>query len=393
VDSHKLELSLQIDHFDVKGELKNTYIYPYNDTSEDTVVFSVKNQDNQISLQKIKPSRSFVLNFLELFSAAWTGSSENFTDVLGNPYSVNTSFDMLNINASSSVVSSGIWLGTGALSSTITSYAMTGQIQHGSGSGQLMYGNTTIVSPAAITGGQRLIVKRDFVNSSSGSVSISASGITVKSNGGSFQYLSMLDITDETLTPINLSIVTGQTLTVEYHFDITTLGDYTNNFLKVLQSCYGSGSVNIQTSTYDTVGSQSINYAHFNSLRIDAGANIPYWGIVVGSSSVAKNINDYRLYGQIQHGSGSNQLMYGAGQGDSIVITGSSAQFSAKRSFVNSSLAQITVAEAGIYLNGVDTVVNTQDNKKTGVVRSIFAAFNVGVGESFQLKYNKKITN
>ena len=326
--SHNLELSLTIDHYDKDGKLKNSYTYPYADTSNNTINFTIRDNNGKVMCRKQYLSKSFVLNFLNLFSSAWIGTADNFTDVSGDPYLISSSYNMLNINAGSGQDSFGIWVGTSVISTSITDYLATGKVQHGSSSGQLMYGSTTIISPAAVAGAQRLVVRRDFTNNSSGSIVVRSTGIIAASENGTYNYLAMIDATDEADTSINVTIVPSQTFSVEYHFDIATSGDYVTNFLKVLQSCFGSSSINMQTSMYATAGSQSINYASFTHLRADAGAAIDVWGVVCGSSSTAKNMSTYVLGGQIQHGSGANQLMYGATQGTPIVVLPPYGEFS-----------------------------------------------------------------
>lgn len=396
MSSHNLELSLNIEHYDHNGKLKHTYLYPYIDKAENTVTFNVKDSNSKTISSNTYPVRSFVNNFLQVFSSTWASNSESFTTTSGGSSPVLDKLGILQINAGLNDDTFGIWVGSGSVTPYITSYQMINQIQDGSGSGQLLYKPVSFLPPGDISGGRRLIVKRDFTNNSGNTITITTSGVTVKTNDGTI-YLSLIDTTDENSVSLSTPLVNGQTLTVEYHFDILTTGDYTGNFLKVLYSSYGSSSVQIQTTTFDTVGSQSINYANHAHWRADAGMDIDTWGLVVGSSTNTKNLATYKLYNQIQSGSGSGQLSHGAVQGDPIVITSPSSQFSLKRIFTNNSGGSINVSETGIYIHGTDLVggnpVNTQDNKKTCIARSLFTTFSVGNGESFQIKYNARVTN
>ena len=397
--SHKLELNLDIQHFDSTGKLKNSYVYPYKENVENTITFTVKDENNQEVYNKTFPVRSFVSNWIKVFSSTWAANTESVTSPTGSLISLNgLTSNILKINALAGDSTYGIWVGNGVvLSSSINSYQILSQVLHGSGSSQCLYKDTTLTPVVSYGGGYRLVLRREFTNVSGGAINLSTAGLLVKLGTGDI-YLGLIDLTDETNTPIYIPVVNNQTAIVEYHFDISSSGDYTQNWLKCLYSAFGSASVQMQTTTYDTVGSQSIVYSNHAYWRGDAGVNVDTWGIVVGSGSGGKDINSYKLSSQIQQGSGSGQMVYGATTGESVFINAPNAQVAFKRSFTNNSGGALSISESAIYMHGAALggggfPVDTQDNQKTCVARSVFTAFTVGNGESFQIRYTSQVTN
>lgn len=395
MQSHKFELDLEFKHYDKHGKLKNSYLYPFQEREENTVTFQVKNPDNSVVNEQTFPVRSFVTGCLRFYSAAWGGNGDNFIDTSGAPVGADGAQNFSHIDATTDDATFGVWVGYGAVSTSISSYAASNQCASGSGANQLSYRNTVITGPTATASGQRLTVKREFVNLSGNTITITSSGVLAKTTGiDAAVYLMVVDTTDINTTVINIPIVNGQTLAVTYNFDITTSGDYTTNFLNCLRTAFGSSSLAIKPTTYTSGTPASVILANLDQWRADAGATVDTWGIVVGTGSAAKNIDDFKLGGQCASGSGLNQVEYSTTTGEALTVTSPTAQFSLLRSFTNNSASSISIAESGIYLHGDNApIVNTQDNKKICVVRSTFTPVSIGVGETFQLRYTMRIAH
>ena len=131
-------------------------------------------------------------------------------------------------------------------------------------------------------------------------------------------------------------------------------------------------------STVNTWWSYAPNYTNVsNALTILDGASDSTYGIVVGTGTATPTPKDYILGNQIQNGTGSGQLVYGAvtvspapatgglaggtSTPSSGVLTpsGNTTSFTISRTFQNQSGASITVSETGIItkatLNGNNT--------------------------------------
>lgn len=75
-------------------------------------------------------------------------------------------------------------------------------------------------------------------------------------------------------------------------------------------------------------------------------------GIVVGSGSTAVAVTDYKLATLIADGTSTDELSYGVQSVSAMTISDPNASFTIQRDFTNSSGAEITVNEVGIYAVG-----------------------------------------
>lgn len=97
----------------------------------------------------------------------------------------------------------------------------------------------------------------------------------------------------------------------------------------------GAGKMMSRTYTFDSV----------------AALNDDTHGIVIGTSSTAVDITDYKLATQILQGSTAGKMVYNADGGDiDVTVADPNCTFAKWRNFNNNSGGAITVAETGIYV-------------------------------------------
>jgi hypothetical protein len=121
---------------------------------------------------------------------------------------------------------------------------------------------------------------------------------------------------------------------------------WVKQWLQLLYIYWASATV----SVIDTSGT-SRSLSSTTTFTLAAGAGTSSYGIVVGSSDTPVTRDDYKLASQIAHGNGTGQLMYGAMSFDAPITYSTGYLFRAMRVFTNSSGADITVKEIGVYAN------------------------------------------
>lgn len=170
---------------------------------------------------RLRKSHSFVRAFLQMLESL--GFAEDIPNVfdIGN---VNRTLDVSTMAPASgdSIYMKGAddddqfgpVVGTGSGAEDNANYALTTQVVHGVGAGQLDYGPTGKVAAAIVGPNVDLIVTRTFVNSSGGTIAITEIGIygqTTYTTGTRGWFCMIRD-----LLPSSVSVLNGQTLTVEY---------------------------------------------------------------------------------------------------------------------------------------------------------------------------------
>jgi len=75
------------------------------------------------------------------------------------------------------------------------------------------------------------------------------------------------------------------------------------------------------------------------------------YGILVGMGTKAWSFDDYKLDNKIVHGSGANQLYYGAVTAEDMIVESNRVYFRLVRTFTNYSGSSTTVTEVGLAIN------------------------------------------
>jgi hypothetical protein len=189
------------------------------------IEFEVRDKDGKL-IQKGKfPAKSWVGNVVGLLSAilsTWGGSSGSFA-VFTRSDLIDTSGTSRNMGlgatsggatlggcAPSGDVSGGIVVGSADTPVSIGQYMLVSLIGHGTGSGQLQYGTTTVET---ITKNSTWLFRviRTFSNSSGSTVTVREIGLYARLGSGGQSVMLARDVP---ASPIN--VPAGSTLTVRY---------------------------------------------------------------------------------------------------------------------------------------------------------------------------------
>ena len=87
-----------------------------------------------------------------------------------------------------------------------------------------------------------------------------------------------------------------------------------------------------------------------NNFRMNAGAESPSMGIVIGTSNTPVDVSDYRMDTLIAQGFGAGQMDYMAMVINASVVADPDCDFFMSRQMANNSGGLITVRESGIYV-------------------------------------------
>ena len=188
--------------------------------------WTVKRADGSIREQRTIKSKSFVKQFLDL----WIVQALNAPDV--NSMRVRDTGNALReicfshltfaANASTGDITFGIVVGTGNVAPIISDYALGVQIAHGTGVGQIQYGNVAFGLPASDAASSHFTVTRDFSNASGGDITVNEIGLYVKGqeSNGIFPWSSTVTtryfMTIRDLIVGGIVVPNGETLTINY---------------------------------------------------------------------------------------------------------------------------------------------------------------------------------
>ncbi len=119
-------------------------------------------------------------------------------------------------------------------------------------------------------------------------------------------------------------------------------------FIGILAGLCYVGSTTVSVSDTGNISRTATYISPY--LRSDAAVGDITKGIVVGTSSTAVAVSDYKLGTIVSHGTGSGQLSYGAMEVlTSYTTSGSNSYFEVRRAITNNSGADITTEEIGYY--------------------------------------------
>lgn len=133
-----------------------------------------------------KPSRSFLIQFLEYLGGLFDGDQVDATAIDNSEpaiyidsatYPGDKQFDL---TAGVNDDTHGIVIGTGTTAETNTDYVLEAQIEEGSGSGEMSHGAQDSEVTAVVGANVDLIFKRAFTNNSGATITVGEAGIYVK---------------------------------------------------------------------------------------------------------------------------------------------------------------------------------------------------------------------
>jgi len=167
------------------------------------------------------PSRSYVIQFLELIEAFLDGpTTKNATDVdnaespiyrgaTGAPVSYGR------VDASANLDTHGIVVGTndGATPEGNENYKLDTKVLHGSGvAGKLNHQAVTMVAPAVVGANVDFDISRPFINDSGGTITIKEAGIICKNSQDTKYHLLVRDVVSDFAVPDDYTLTVVYTL-------------------------------------------------------------------------------------------------------------------------------------------------------------------------------------
>jgi len=182
-------------------------------------LFSITLKDTKTGLPlsyRAFPSRSYVIAFLDILHAQFTGLSTSITDTTGNARAVAAHANNLSTKAGATVSTWGLVVGTGTNAVLITDTKLQTQIAHGVGAGQLYYQLVESIAPSTSGATRRFIFTRSFVNQSGGTITVRECGIYSSATATPYYFCTVRD-----LVPGGQDILNGQTLALQYTIGVT----------------------------------------------------------------------------------------------------------------------------------------------------------------------------
>jgi len=185
------------------------------------IELEINDKDGRTIEKRTIEGHSWVVQFLKFIRGLFSGYIGQTTESIKATDGLEYNFPYSNIELTTPLgyVKAGegwdvygIVVGTGTTPVDELDYKLESQIEHGTGSGQLYYGNTSVESISYDTFSFRII--RTFTNESGASIQVNEIGLIMdwQIQDGSHHYaLLARDVLD---TPANVG--DGQTLTVRY---------------------------------------------------------------------------------------------------------------------------------------------------------------------------------
>jgi hypothetical protein len=248
-------------------------------------------------------------SFLKPFIAVWYErlggtNAGNFTALDGStsrPYLGTGSVGMKGVVGSYL----GTVIGSGTTSPTFTDSTMATIIDHGTGAGQMIYEQGSVVNQAI---NQELFVGRTFRNNSGSPITVNEIGLAQRatSNAASFVFpkANVILFVRDVLSS-GISVPDGGYLSTVYRFSLAVAT--INQHEAVLSLDLGNtGTLDAGMYREDgTFRSGSLSYG-----TLSAAAGNGDFGILVSEDSTAYSKQSVTLPGRIANGSGAGQLVY-----------------------------------------------------------------------------------
>ena len=163
--------------------------------------------------EKEQQANSLVKAFAAAIRSQFCAASETLVTDTGGAVRNLSATSVVVCVAGATVITDGIVIGTGTDAVTISDYQLQTRIAHGTGAGQMQYGTQTFDSSTTVSGSNCYFqMARVFTNNSGGTITVKEVGI--------YSSISTYDfMLDRTL--IDQAVTDGQTLTLQYKFQIS----------------------------------------------------------------------------------------------------------------------------------------------------------------------------
>lgn len=190
------------------------------------IELTLRDEDGRVIMRRTEKSHSWVFNIIRALYALMVTTVGNyvtsftFTDgrIRTYPGIYNIGDSLMQLNAPAGNAGYGIVVGSGTNPVSIYDYNLQSQIGHGSGSGQLLYGDT-IVEPITVSGNAAsFLVYRNFTGNQYNTVTVNEVGLVASYtfSGGGFYFLIARDV----ISP-SVSVNPNAGLTVGYRFTLS----------------------------------------------------------------------------------------------------------------------------------------------------------------------------
>lgn len=262
-----------------------------------------------------------------------------------------SSLTLIGVKGGAADATLGTVVGTDNSPVTITDYVLGSQCTEGTGADQLNHQLSVIVAPTVSGSDCYFKAQRNFINNSGAPVTVKEIGIYMMAEryaGGGGIYYDYMGIRDLLSSPYPVPI--AGTLTVTYTIKVTAPA-----FLKAWNQIIHAQTCYTNTTIKDTGGTDRTVINHANNFGANGPATNTDYGPVAGRGDAAVTINDHCLETPIPHGTGANEMEYGATIVSTITVDGSDCYFTVQRVLRNSSGNTITVKEVALYVRAAST--------------------------------------
>jgi len=143
------------------------------------VELELRDKDGKLLKKWVQEGRSWVKWFLYILYAQLAQTSITVTKTDGTSATYNISSSFFGCAGGYGNDGNGIVVGTSDLPWTIEQAKLDNKISHGVGTGQLLYGATSVDDVAPMTNGYRFFISRVFNNASGASITVKEVGLYV----------------------------------------------------------------------------------------------------------------------------------------------------------------------------------------------------------------------
>ena len=242
----------------------------------------------------------------------------------------------------------GVVVGSGTTASDFNDTKLETVIDHGTSAGELEYGDQSETTNET-DGEYDVEVSRTFSNNSGGNVTVNEIGIYGSTNATASATTNMHMLLREVLgSGITIPDAGSMTVDITHNYNTDAASVISGSFAMMMAGRYGSsvnynGVPNVEAGTIPNSG--------YRTTRVNAGVDEPR-GIVVGTSASPFDKDpdtQPTLVAIIDNGSGSGELEWTNTSIDEPTSDAASGSFTLRKTFVNDSGGDITIAEVGLY--------------------------------------------
>jgi len=387
-NSHKLLSGIEIIQYDKHGKVKARKMSTLPaDDKDDYIEVRVTDKKEKVVKDFQFPMRSYVRNFIRHmyarghFTYAYGLQKIDgglITSGLPGGQTIASQNGVCNAGIN---VNGGIVVGTGTGSITEGQYKLDDRIESGTGTGELVMGAMTLNTPVLEGGSYRTSMHKTYTNSSGGSITIRETGLypAIYTVWDTYAFHIARDIINKDGNNIDVIVLDTQAIkfTYNYYFDVS------QSFVKGLSMLYFNAYNNAASWSARSTSSGSIalgNQATHH--RFDAPAAEDGYGIVVGTSDQAVDIDDWNMVAVVEEGTGAGQLEHSVISSTSGYETSGEANtFEVTRTFTNSSAGSITIKECGLVTRG-----GGGSTTRVLIARKLTGNLVTGPAESFTIR-------